>query len=199
MELDGLFSSPKWKIIEEISLNPQSPMQLAEKMATSVANISQQLRLLEVAGLVKKRRVSERAKGKPRVIFSLNNNFCYLLTASEGFAKKRLLNLQEYHLTIMKILMVDDSSLHEELMEFYFRLKPYLDKVDALFIRNQDLVVLAKQGYSGPKEPGAVKRLRLVVEQTKPTNLRDASAPGAYALFVRKADEKEMAKKARES
>jgi DNA-binding HxlR family transcriptional regulator len=194
MELDGLFSSPKWKIIEEISLNPQSPMQLAEKMVTSVANISQQLRLLEVAGLVKKKRVSERAKGKPRVIFSLNNNFCYLLTASEGFAKKRLLNLEDYHLTIIKILMIDDSSLHEELMDFYFRLKPQIEKVDAVFIRNQELVVLVRSGYTGPKEFAMLKRLKLVMEQSKGTSLRDASAPGAYPLFLRKTVEKEEKK-----
>jgi hypothetical protein len=194
MEVDGLFSSPKWKIIEEISLNPQSPMQIAEKMSTSVANISQQLRLLEVAGLVKKKRVAERAKGKPRVIFSLNNNFCYLLTASEGFAKKRILNLSDYHLPILKILMIDDVLLHEELMEFYFRLKPHLDKVDAVFMRNQELVVLMKSGYAGPKEFPMVKRLKLVMEQSKAANLKDASDPSSYSLFSRKTGEKEEKK-----
>jgi DNA-binding transcriptional ArsR family regulator len=194
MELDGLFSSPKWKLIEEISLNPQSPMQLAEKMVTSVANISQQLRLLEVAGLVKKKRVSERAKGKPRVIFSINNNFCYLLAATEGFAKKRILNLGEYHLPILKILLIDDVLLHEELMDFYFRLKPFLEKVDAVFIRNQELVVLIKSGYSGPKEFNMVKRLKFVMEQSKGTNMRDASAPESYSLFLRKPTEKEEKK-----
>lgn len=194
MELDGLFSSPKWKIIEEISFSPQSPLQLAEKMATSVANISQQLRLLEVAGLVKKRRVSERAKGKPRVIFSLNNNFCYLLTASEGFAKRRMLSLSEDHLPLLKILMIEDSSLHEQLLEFYFRLKPHLDKVDAIFIRDNELVVLLKSGYMGPKEFPMVNRLHLVVEPSKGSGSNDATAAGSYPLFVGKSAEKEEKK-----
>jgi DNA-binding transcriptional regulator GbsR (MarR family) len=196
MEVDGLFTSPKWKIIEEISSEPQSPMQLAEKLATSVANISQQLRLLEVAGLVKKRRVSERARGKPRVIFSLTNDFCYLLTASEGFAKKRMLKLEDYHLFIIKIWMLEDSSLHEELMDFYSKLKPYLEKVDAVFVRNTELTLCVKAGYNGPKDFLMVKRLKPVIALSKDIDLGEAQASGAYFLFSGKPGEKSAKREA---
>ena len=65
MELEGLFSGTKWDILRLIAKEPRNPLELARVLGTSIANISQQLRLLEAAGLVRKEKVSNRERGKP--------------------------------------------------------------------------------------------------------------------------------------
>ena len=54
MELASMFTEQKWNIIKALSENKYSPLQLAEKLDTTMANISQQLRLLEASNIVKK-------------------------------------------------------------------------------------------------------------------------------------------------
>ena len=53
MEIESLFSSTRWEILELLSKEKLSPIELSLKINTTSANISQQLRLLELAGLVK--------------------------------------------------------------------------------------------------------------------------------------------------
>ena len=54
MELDSFLASPRWDILRIISENPYSPIEIAERTKTTVSFVSQQLKLLEAAGLVKK-------------------------------------------------------------------------------------------------------------------------------------------------
>ena len=107
-------------------------MQLAETLDTSIANISQQLRLMEVAGIVKKERLKERAKGKPRVVFSLKNDMCYLITATDGFADKRLLDLDEFHKYVLKVWSIENKALHEQLSLFFLLAKEQLGKIQVI-------------------------------------------------------------------
>ena len=53
-----MFTEQKWNILQCLSKDKFSPIQLAEKLNTTMANISQQLRLLEAANLVKKEKIS---------------------------------------------------------------------------------------------------------------------------------------------
>jgi len=59
METDYLLSSARWDILKIISEKPSSPIQIAEKLNTTVSHVSQQLRLLEAAGLVTKKKTGE--------------------------------------------------------------------------------------------------------------------------------------------
>ena len=56
MEVETLLTGTKWQIIEQLAKKKQSPLELAEKLNTTIANISQQLRLLELSNLVKKKK-----------------------------------------------------------------------------------------------------------------------------------------------
>lgn len=169
MELEGLFTSSKWMILEEISRESQSPLQLAEKLNTSIANISQQLRLLEVAGIVTRKRLPQRARGKPRVIFSINGDLGYLICAADGFAEKKLLNLNEDHIFILRVWFIDDKSLHEELEKLYWRLKPHLGSVQAVATNGSELFVYVKKDKHDviskiKKDGSALNKLKLSVE-----------------------------------
>ena len=61
MDHETLFTASKWHILKQLETQPRSPLELARICETSIANVSQQLRLLEMAGLVKTKRVSNRA------------------------------------------------------------------------------------------------------------------------------------------
>lgn len=187
MELEGLFTSSKWRILEEISLNPQSPMQLAEKLNTSIANISQQLRLLEAAGIVKKSRLPQRARGKPRVIFSMNEDYGYLIAATNGFANKRLLSLDEHHKFILRIWFIENKSLHEEIEIFYWEIKQHIDKIKSVAHDGSNLFVLTRKGESDvtskiKKAGSALKKSKLVV-QTEEVTTKVLEAEELYVLY----------------
>ena len=70
-------------------------MELASALNTTSANISQQLRLLELASLVKSEKTSNVDKGKPRVIYSLAGESAYLIYTGQNFAEKKLVSFDE--------------------------------------------------------------------------------------------------------
>jgi len=93
MDIETLLTGSKWAIIELLAKTPSSPLELAKKLNTTIANISQQLRLLQAAGLIKKQRTSEVKPGKPRMMFSLSDDFCFIIVISKDLTKKKLIRL----------------------------------------------------------------------------------------------------------
>ncbi|HIH23981.1 TPA: helix-turn-helix transcriptional regulator, partial [Candidatus Woesearchaeota archaeon] len=71
MDHETLFTATKWEILKQLETGERSPVELAKAMQSSIANVSQQLRLLEMAGLVTSRRISNRDKDKPRILYSI--------------------------------------------------------------------------------------------------------------------------------
>ena len=112
MELETLLTGTKWEIIEILATNPCSPSELAEKLNTTIANISQQLRLLQTAGLIKKQKTGSgkqgvRKPGKPRMLFSLSEDFAFITIMSKGLAKKRLVRINSKQKEGLKQIMKD--------------------------------------------------------------------------------------------
>ena len=62
MDYGTILTDSKWNIIKELSEKEQTPTELADKTKTTLANISQQLRLLEAYGIVKKERTESSKK-----------------------------------------------------------------------------------------------------------------------------------------
>ena len=93
MELESLFVATKWDILQAIAYEPLSPMQLAKKLNTTIANISAQLRLLEASRLIKREKTGSAKAGKPRTLFSLANNVSYLTVLFSGLAHKELIEV----------------------------------------------------------------------------------------------------------
>lgn len=93
MDIETLLTGSKWEIIELLAKSTSSPLELAKKLNTTIANISQQLRLLQAAGLIKKQRTSEVKPGKPRMLFSLVDDFCFIIVFSKNLTKKKLVRL----------------------------------------------------------------------------------------------------------
>ncbi|MEA2037343.1 MAG: helix-turn-helix domain-containing protein [Nanoarchaeota archaeon] len=134
MELETMFTEQKWNILKSLSSGKFSPLQLAERSNTTIANISQQLRLLEAAELVKKEKIPNRDKGKPRTLFSLSHDHTYLISTMKDFADKKLLELSNYHRILLRILFLEDSSLHYYISKFYWKIEDYLDQIKAIAV-----------------------------------------------------------------
>ena len=111
-------------------------MELASQLNTTSANISQQLRLLELAGLVKSEKTSNVDKGKPRVIYSISENNAYLILAAKNFAQKKLLKINNYHNFILKSWFLDNQDHHRLVSEIYNDVEPELDKIEVVAAKN---------------------------------------------------------------
>ncbi|MBU0471672.1 MAG: winged helix-turn-helix domain-containing protein [Nanoarchaeota archaeon] len=89
-----LLTESRWNIIKELSKEKQTPTELAKKTGTSIANVSQQLRLLEAYKLVKReKRIFENKPGKPKTLFSIGKEIIHLTYISKEKSEKKELEL----------------------------------------------------------------------------------------------------------
>jgi len=137
MDIITLFTEQRWNILKSLSEDKYSPLQLAEKSNTTMANISQQLRLLEASNLVKKEKISNRDKGKPRTLFSLSEDYAYLISATNGFADKKLVILDNFHKALFRIWFLEDHNLRNCTEKFLWGIEPYIGNIDLIIIKNE--------------------------------------------------------------
>ena len=135
MDFIEVFASSKWELIKDLSADKYSPLQLAAKYNTTVGNVGHQLRLLEAFGLLKKEKIQNREKGKPRTLFSLSNNYAYLVTASKNIQERKLLKLSDYHDTILRMWFLEDINLHYPLEKFFWKLEDHIDNIEAIAVK----------------------------------------------------------------
>lgn len=132
MQLESLFSDQKWKILKEIASQPQSPLQLSLKLNTTMANISQQLKILEAVNLVKKEKVRNRDKGKPRTLFSLTADFALLVPLTKNFAEKKLVKATDHQKSILRIWFLDDAAFAHEVETLYWKINHLFKDIVAI-------------------------------------------------------------------
>ncbi|MCK5282029.1 MAG: hypothetical protein KAK00_01340 [Nanoarchaeota archaeon] len=138
MNIEEVFSNSKWDIIKDLSEKKFSPLQLAHKYNTTIGNVGHQLRLLEAYGLVKKEKIINRDKGKPRSLFSLAYDCGYIVSATSGFAEKKFLKLSDYHNTILKMWFIEDTRLHYYLEKFYWKIEEHLRDIKGIAVKVAD-------------------------------------------------------------
>ena len=136
MDLDSFFTSPRWKILEILAKKPSSPLEISSQLNTSIAYISQQLKLLEAAGLITKEKTGIAEKGKPRTLFSLSNELLYMMLLTKNLTVKKLIHLTDYHKVILRIWLLEDLSLHYYIEKLYWKIEEELSEVKAIFFDN---------------------------------------------------------------
>lgn len=197
MEQETLFTASKWDILKILSSGSKSPLQLAKMSNTSVANISQQLRLLEMAGLVQSKRISNRDKGQPRLLYSLVGNHSFLIASTQDFVDKKLLKLSEYNKVILKIWFLDNPKLHYYLEKAFWQIEEFLTEGDALLFdtnNSNDISLLLVSANSGAKKefkklsiksPDGVSKTVLFNVKSRDEFKRNLSTqkPNFYALY----------------
>lgn len=150
MDHETLFTASKWDILKRLEEGPHSPLELSKLCGTSIANISQQLRLLEMGGLVKSERISNRDKGKPRVLYSIAGQYSYLIATAGNFVDKKQIPLSDVNTIIMRIWFHDRSALHYTLEKTFWRIEEHLDKIAYLGVdTSRDAPVTVYVRFSG--------------------------------------------------
>ncbi len=117
-----------------------SPIELAESLNTTVSYMSQQLKLLDAAGIVLKEKTGASEKGKPRTLFRISKEVLYLTALTNNFSKKKLIYLTDYHKVILRIWMMEDSSLHEPFEKLFWKLHESIKDINGIFIDNSSVI-----------------------------------------------------------
>lgn len=123
MDFNSFLGEKRWDILESIARSPSSPIELADKLSATVSYISQQLKLLEVAGLVYKTKTGAAMKGKPRSVYSISNEFVHLSGVTHEVSFKKVVYLTDYHKAMVLIWSLSDVGMHESLSDLYFKVK----------------------------------------------------------------------------
>ncbi|RMD67986.1 MarR family transcriptional regulator [Candidatus Pacearchaeota archaeon] len=134
MDFDLFLTEPRWRVLEIIANCPSSPAEIAAQLNTSLAYVSQQLRLLEAANLVTKQRTKSVEKGRARVVYSLTQENAYIGSLIKGFAFKKKIKLSNYHKAILKIWSLENPQTHEPASRAYNSLLPHLKEIEAIFL-----------------------------------------------------------------
>ena len=132
MDQETLFTGSKWDILKLLGQKKMSPIELAKKSGTSMANISQQLRFLEMAGIVTSQRISNRDKGQPRILYSLSGNNSFLISVAPGFVNKGLQSLNEREKAILKIWFYEHRDRKYALERAFYSLDKYLPEIEGV-------------------------------------------------------------------
>lgn len=158
MDLETLFVESKWGILKLLSESGYSPLELAEKLNTSISNISQQLRLLEMAGLVQKVKIQNRDKGKPRMIFSIAGDFLYSIAVTRSSVQKKLLSLNSRQRMMMQIWHLEEG-LQYYLEKFFWKLEDKVPHIQAMALdqSSKSLKVLVVVPSTGGERKGVIK------------------------------------------
>lgn len=137
MDLDGLFSGSKWEIIEHLSRKPSTLSELAKDLKTSVANVSQQVRFLEFAGIVLREKSQKSTAGKPENLLKLSKDFSYIVVASGKACRKNLVFLDAFQSLMLYSWVELEGKERESFEVFLFENKKDLEKVEKVYASAQ--------------------------------------------------------------
>ena len=146
MENEVLFTDQKWNILQALSTGAYSPIELSDMTKTSRANISQQLKLLDAMSIVKKDKLPNRDKGKPRTLYSLSNDLAYIIVVANNFAGKRMLELDSHCKILLRIWFLENEELRYSVEKAFLKIEPYLDRIQAIFLTVDDAPTLTLVG-----------------------------------------------------
>jgi predicted transcriptional regulator len=133
MDPCSLFLESKWKILKEISKKNQSPADIATKLNTTIANINQQIKLLEAYGFLKKeKQETSRKPGKPKTIYSIAKDVYYVLGINNELAEKKQVKPTIDNQIMMNILLADLKEESYFIGKFFFNYETIIR--DALLI-----------------------------------------------------------------
>jgi predicted transcriptional regulator len=132
MDYGQLFTAAKWEILENLSKRSMSPLELSTKVSTSMANISQSLRLLEMAGIVKSKRVPNRDKGQPRIVYSIVKDVVFPLVISKGFAAKDLIDLEPHRKALVRAWYFPIKKYQAPIEKFLWEIEPQFNEAEKI-------------------------------------------------------------------
>jgi len=162
MNFDSFLTYPRWEILQIIAEKPSSPIEIAEKLNTTVSYASQQLKLLDAAGLLVKKKTGAAGKGKPRTLFGLSNELLYFGVLTNKFSEKKLIYLTDYHKIILQIWLLKDSSFHYYIEKLFWKLEEDLSEIEGIFIEmkvNPNVIIVSESKKLRSKVDSFIKKI----------------------------------------
>ncbi|MEM4625700.1 MAG: winged helix-turn-helix domain-containing protein, partial [Candidatus Pacearchaeota archaeon] len=117
-----------------LAKEPSSPLEISKRINTSIAYVSQQLRLLEAGGLITKQKTGSSEKGKPRTVFSLSRELLQISVLMNKMPSRKIISLTDYHKLVLRIWQIDDSELHRYIEKFYFWIEEDISEISGIFV-----------------------------------------------------------------
>lgn len=168
MNLDSLFSSQRWNILEIIAKRPSSPLEISQELNTSVAYVSQQLKLLEFAGIVVKEKTGFVEKGKPRNLFKISKDLIYLSFLSEGESAKKSIHADEFKKIIIRIWLIEDLQISRAIEKIFWMLESDLELLDGIYfdttINKNTLLILSDSKIAKQRVEEISKKIRFPIK-----------------------------------
>jgi len=143
MEFDEFLSQARWQILEIIAKKPTSPVAIAEKIGTSVAYVSQQLKILEAVNLVVKEKTGEFQKGKPRSLYSISKDLVYITSLLQGLPSKKLIYPIGSKDVVLRIWAIEDESIHYSIEKYYWGVENNIDAIEGIYFSGKTVYVIS--------------------------------------------------------
>jgi predicted transcriptional regulator len=147
MDFDNFLVSQRWQILELIAKEPTSPVKISEEIGTSVAYVSQQLKLLEAAGILEKVRTKAFTKGKPRLIYSIKSEVFHLTALIPGHPIKKKITPSKNQKITIKCWSIKNSELSKSTEKLFWRIEPYLEKIKSIFVDQESNKITIKSDF----------------------------------------------------
>ncbi len=111
MRVESILTPSRWSILKEVAKRNNSATEIAKKLGTSIANISQQIKLLEAYNFLKERRKEKQNKspGKPKTEYEIGSELIQITYLRKDMAGRKTVMLKEkdaYFKTIVNILFL---------------------------------------------------------------------------------------------
>jgi len=104
-EIEFELTETKWALLKELEQGPLSPKELADLTNTSIANASQQLKLLEAQGYlkkIKKKGVNSRQDRDARVLYGLSKSKIWITKIGQDkVARKEFRNADNFFINLL--------------------------------------------------------------------------------------------------
>ena len=152
MEKETLFTTSKWEIIQALAREPSAPLGIAKTLNTTIANVSQQLRLLEAAGLVQKKRLANVEAGMPRALYSLSSDVAFLSLAANGGAKKKLLYLSPLQIIASRCWLLENT-ISDTLSSFFYSINEEVSSFKEVYYKehsSKEIVLVSSTSFVKP-------------------------------------------------
>jgi DNA-binding transcriptional ArsR family regulator len=106
MDVEQLLTGTRWELLQRLAHEPQGTGEVATTMGMSPANASQQLRQLELAGLVRRRRTERRGA---HYVYDIPTELLYLVHLAPTVAAKKTLSLDPLRRFMAGLLLQDNG------------------------------------------------------------------------------------------
>lgn len=144
-----LLSDNKFLILKAISLGTSNPTSIAEITNTSLSNVSQQIKILEAYGLIRKveslknsnkYKTNEsstqqiKTSGKPKTNYEINSNNMSFAVTSKELCVKKTISINKTIKPIISIIANTDEEDIAFLLKFYYKYEEVIAKIKAFGI-----------------------------------------------------------------